>query len=243
MGQSCCTSNNPNTILPTNESIPNERNFTSESSQIRKFDSHTKQGGYLYNYSNSPSFNLNQEFEITKTHMEFPQLSVGMEKIMKHFEPDLKNIKSEIDTNTTFLVENKSEKFLLQTSKNWSKGTGYCRLGSFKGEHFEGLIRKFMLVKGVIILYTGEAGYSSFLNNRFNGFTRYICPNGDQFEGFMRNGKKEGKGVVEWEDGSRFEGGFVKDRKEGYGEYIYIDGDRYLGNFKNDLRNGYGKLF
>ena len=67
--------------------------------------------------------------------------------------------------------------------------------------------------------------------------------NGEQYQGDMINGLKEGKGVCFYPDGDKYEGYFVKDKKEGKGVMNYADGTKYEGDFKNDIKEGKGKIF
>ena len=117
------------------------------------------------------------------------------------------------------------------------------------------------------------------LNNgiqlKWNGFkvSGTIGPikftNDNQYEGEVKNGKLEGKGILKykiegtaqlaykngkWENGmftgkttlpinpnGYYKGELVKDQKHGLGEMKYADGSVYTGNWKNDERTGNGK--
>ena len=64
-----------------------------------------------------------------------------------------------------------------------------------------------------------------------------------RYEGEMKNGKMEGKGIYYLNNGDRYEGEFKNELREGKGIYYYNDGDRYEGEFKNDKREGKGIFY
>ena len=60
-------------------------------------------------------------------------------------------------------------------------------------------------------------------------------PNGDTYNGFIKDCKKHGKGILTHSDGIYFEGNFVDDLKEGYGFIRYPNKDYYFqGQWKNN---------
>ena len=63
------------------------------------------------------------------------------------------------------------------------------------------------------------------------------------FEGEYKNGKRDGKGVYNYEGGEKFEGTFVNGLREGQGVFTWKDGIRWEGPFKNDDMNGEGMIF
>ena len=75
--------------------------------------------------------------------------------------------------------------------------------------------------------------YNKMTNNNkiyFNG--KYI--------GDLKNDKREGNGIMYYNDGDKYEGEFKSDKREGKGIYYYKEGDRYEGDFKNGLFEGKG---
>ena len=64
--------------------------------------------------------------------------------------------------------------------------------------------------------------------------------NGDKYEGEFKNDLKEGKGILYRKNGSKYEGDFKNDKKDGKGILFYNDGDKFEGNYKNDKREGKG---
>ena len=65
-------------------------------------------------------------------------------------------------------------------------------------------------------------------------------PNGDRYEGQVRNGLLDGWGVYYYRNGDRYEGNFRDDVKQGYGVLYFHNGDVYKGDFQNDVRHGRG---
>ncbi len=71
---------------------------------------------------------------------------------------------------------------------------------------------------------------------------RIFLPNGDIYEGEIKNSLFNGKGKMIYSNGTIFEGNFINGERGNYGKIIYDDGSYYLGNFKNDLPNGKGEF-
>ena len=60
------------------------------------------------------------------------------------------------------------------------------------------------------------------------------------FEGEYKKGKREGKGVYNYEGGENYDGMFVNGLREGKGVFTWKDGLKWEGLFKNDELNGEG---
>lgn len=65
---------------------------------------------------------------------------------------------------------------------------------------------------------------------------------GDLFEGYFINGKKNGRGKYIWANGDIFDGNWVDGKRHGHGTYTWADGDTYEGDWKDGKRCGRGKL-
>ena len=61
------------------------------------------------------------------------------------------------------------------------------------------------------------------------------------YEGDLVEGKKEGKGIIKFNDGTIYEGDFINDKYEGNGKLTFKNGCVYEGNFNNNSFNGKGK--
>ena len=86
----------------------------------------------------------------------------------------------------------------------------------------------------------GDLFEGYFLNGKKNGRGKYIWANGNVYDGNWVDGKCTGKGKVTWSNGASFDGEW-KDNQMSEGKYIYADGSVYEGSFKNGKRDGYGK--
>ncbi len=62
------------------------------------------------------------------------------------------------------------------------------------------------------------------------------------FEGDMKAGRPEGRGIQTYGSGDRVEGEFHDGRVEGKGAYVFANGDRYIGDFRKGEFEGYGVL-
>ena len=61
-----------------------------------------------------------------------------------------------------------------------------------------------------------------------------------QYEGDIINGKREGFGILKYNNGRIYEGNWVNDRREGKGRERYSNGNIYEGDFKNSKAEGKG---
>lgn len=67
--------------------------------------------------------------------------------------------------------------------------------------------------------------------------------NGDKYEGEFKNGLRHGHGVlIECKGSRRYEGQWVLSQKEGKGTETFANGDKYVGDFSADVYNGQGEL-
>ncbi|EAR84709.1 protein kinase (macronuclear) [Tetrahymena thermophila SB210] len=67
--------------------------------------------------------------------------------------------------------------------------------------------------------------------------------NGDRYEGEVKDGKMNGKGIYYYKEDNirkKYEGQWVNDKKDGFGILEYKSGNKYEGYFKNDCFNGKG---
>jgi hypothetical protein len=52
------------------------------------------------------------------------------------------------------------------------------------------------------------------------------------YDGEIKNGKMEGKGVIHSQNGHRYEGEFKENKLWGKGTYIHKNGNKYVGEFE-----------
>ncbi|MCH1548312.1 MAG: retroviral-like aspartic protease family protein [Flavobacteriaceae bacterium] len=88
-----------------------------------------------------------------------------------------------------------------------------------------------------------NAEYTGCLDveNKRDGYGIMIFNNGVTFEGNFKKDVKEGKGKITFIDGSFYNGEWINDKREGLGVFMKPNGDAYEGYFKNNMRNGVGK--
>ncbi|CAF4150246.1 unnamed protein product [Adineta steineri] len=65
---------------------------------------------------------------------------------------------------------------------------------------------------------------------------------GNRYEGEMKDGKKHGKGQMEYANGDKYTGIYVENNITGQGVYIHANGSRYEGQWKDNKKHGQGNL-
>lgn len=65
---------------------------------------------------------------------------------------------------------------------------------------------------------------------------------GDLFEGYFINGKKNGRGKYTWANGDVYDGMWKDGKRCGRGTFTWADGDTYEGDWRDGKRCGRGKL-
>jgi hypothetical protein len=58
----------------------------------------------------------------------------------------------------------------------------------------------------------------------------------------MKDGKKHGKGKMDYASGDSYTGIWVDDNRTGHGVYTWPSGNRYEGQFKDNKKHGKGKM-
>ena len=98
---------------------------------------------------------------------------------------------------------------------------------------------------GKIYLRDGRLKYEGdFVNNKFEGYGKYIFDNGDYYVGEFLNDLQHGKGKLYEKNGSLlFQGEFIKDKIEGTGKLFFKEGGYFIGQFKNSKMHGKGKIY
>ncbi len=74
----------------------------------------------------------------------------------------------------------------------------------------------------------------------YNGFGTYIYPNGAEYVGQFKDGKKHGNGTISRGKADKYIGGFKDDKHHGQGTISLPDGSKYIGEWKNGSRTGKG---
>jgi len=67
-------------------------------------------------------------------------------------------------------------------------------------------------------------------------------PNGDMYEGAMKEGRLHGLGVLRHADGRVYKGDFVNNNKHGMGITLFPGGNKHIGQYENGFMSGRGTL-
>lgn len=79
-------------------------------------------------------------------------------------------------------------------------------------------------------------------NNGDLQYARVFLPNGDIYEGEMKNSTFNGKGKIKYLNGDIYEGDFLDGEKSGNGKIIFEDKTEYEGHFERGEFKGKGKM-
>jgi hypothetical protein len=72
-----------------------------------------------------------------------------------------------------------------------------------------------------------------------NGYGKWNLENA-VYEGYFKNGKREGKGKMVFWDNSTYVGDYANGLKNGKGKYEYVDGSVYDGDWVDNIKTGQG---
>jgi hypothetical protein len=75
-----------------------------------------------------------------------------------------------------------------------------------------------------------------------NGRGKHTWPSGDVYEGEWKDDKINGRGKYTWPECEFYEGEFKDGKSDGKGKHNYANGQVYEGEFQDDKRNGRGKM-
>ncbi|MCT4634235.1 MAG: stalk domain-containing protein [Firmicutes bacterium] len=139
--------------------------------------------------------------------------------------------------NTVFTMPVDSNKIVVQSSETSSKnvelGTSISQINSCG----------YMSLMDINKLLPSNANWSadtktaSISYEVVREFKRVDFETG-YFEGFYRNGFKDGQGKLVWNSGDSYEGNWKRSKKHGYGVYTWSSGSKYEGNWVNDNMHG-----
>ncbi len=105
------------------------------------------------------------------------------------------------------------------------------KMGCSEGDCING-VGRYVYRSGI---YTGQ-----FRSGAPRGEGVYLFTNGDRYEGYGENFKKEKYGTYHYHTGDRYVGEWKNDRRHGYGIYYYASGDRYVGQWVDNVKKGEG---
>jgi hypothetical protein len=75
-----------------------------------------------------------------------------------------------------------------------------------------------------------------------NGKGKLTFPNGDVYSGDWVNGERHGQGDYTWKSGAKYSGQYAHNQRNGQGRFQYVDNKVYVGEWKDSLRSGKGTL-
>ena len=91
--------------------------------------------------------------------------------------------------------------------------------------------------------YKDESIYEGEMKNgKPDGKGIFIGKNGDRYEGEIKNGYRHGHGILIDKDKTRSEGTFIDGLADGHLKMIYINGCTYEGSYRKGKRNGHGVI-
>jgi hypothetical protein len=77
-------------------------------------------------------------------------------------------------------------------------------------------------------------------DGRLQGRGVYKWSDGDRYEGDVRDEKLHGRGIYVWANGNRYDGDYRDGKRTGRGVYMWANGSRYEGNYRDNLPHGFG---
>ena len=85
---------------------------------------------------------------------------------------------------------------------------------------------------------------NNFVNDRNEGYHKIVYEDGEYYIGQMKNGLRNGKGILYNKNGTiKYEGYWLNDLREGKGKPILENGDYYIGYYKDNKKNGKGIIY
>ena len=93
-----------------------------------------------------------------------------------------------------------------------------------------------------VFLPNGDIYEGELKDSMFNGKGKLISYNNDIYEGDFVNGEKTGKGKIAFSDGTKYEGNLENGEFKGNGKMTWTNGFEYNGEFNGHFLNGKGIL-
>ena len=95
----------------------------------------------------------------------------------------------------------------------------------------------------VTIVYSNGTYKGACANGKREGWGVLEYNDGGKYEGCWENDVQHGPGKYYYNDGDQFEGLYKTGRKEGKGTYYYSTGDKYVGYYKKNVMSGPGEFY
>ena len=87
---------------------------------------------------------------------------------------------------------------------------------------------------GIEVWNNGNIYEGYFKDDKKNGYGRYIYPSGEYYIGDFKDGLFHGMGEYHWNDGRVYKGQFENDMINGHGTLTYPDGTKQTGKWKDN---------
>jgi hypothetical protein len=94
--------------------------------------------------------------------------------------------------------------------------------------------------EGKVLWANGDQFEGKLDKGKREGTGRFVWGNGQRYEGQWVDDRPQGQGVLRFADGNQYEGAVVDGRPEGQGRMVYASGDGYVGQVSQGLPNGRG---
>ena len=82
----------------------------------------------------------------------------------------------------------------------------------------------------------GDLYEGTVKNGIRHGYGTYTHAIGEQYVGEWQDGKKHGQGTYTYANGDEYVGEWQDGKKHGQGTYTHADGEQYVGEYKDDKR-------
>ena len=167
------------------------------------------------------------EGRLRELEAQIQQTAHGLEELKKRYEAALASTPGKPDKSA-------GSGSTLAAASGEATGTGDVNPGATPGRIVPDSIRE-LLGGSNIVSASRQVSQGEILVLTF--------PNGDRYEGTVKDGLLHGWGIYYYRNGDRYEGEFKNDLKEGTGTFFFRNGDYYQGQFKDDQINGKGRMF
>ena len=225
--------------IPLTETINLDETNKSKSFNNNTFNAFTN-FEQNFRYDNNNNNNINNDNKVASN-----EKTLGDSDSLISSDSNFFLLKSNVKTKTKTSSNKSSQK--LQYFGSYKNGKYHCDLGKLiypNGFIYEGSFRE-GLRHGEGTLSNPQKSYiynGGWFNDNKHGKCLEII-NGETFEGFYKNGVRDGQCTIIYNNKDKFVGHLKDGKKEGYGEQFYFNtGSTYKGFFRNNLFEGKGKI-
>jgi len=197
----------------------------------------------IANYLSETIRKLDPISDIRKEVINLKEILVDLYKIINDNEKSSK--KSDIKSENSF-EKNSDNIGHVNTSGNHDNSLNRSKLGILEinkekiKKGFEAEQRNFTNSCNNLIFIQKKKNDKEFpFENQELTYKIETYKNGNRYEGYIKNGLREGKGTMFYNNGSKYEGDWKNGIRDGKGKY-FMNGGEYVGDFKNGCVEGKG---